>query len=456
MKNKLKARWGIFFGSIVFFIVVFAIYSATHYARENFSYGISHVNQNALDWLDPKTADQPFLTAKAQQELRAQYLEKYFSPWMSRNPIDFLWVKSNIHQIIRDYTRYPGYGINHLPNSSEWIESIARNIDLAHFPNAQMKVITIRNTNVRQLPTHQPSFGNFDEAGQGYPFDNLQVTSISPNTPAIILQKTRDGAWSYIVAHNDYGWVPTPALAIVNDQFIQRWETGHYMALIKNKTPIVDHHGLVRFTADIGKIMPRAPMDNDASVNTFPVLIAVPDSKQHAVIKVGALNQSSAVKWPMLPTPHHIAEIMNAMLGVKYGWGGLNDDSDCSLTTMNLFATFGIGLPRNSTLQADVGKVINLGHLSNREKEKMIASKGVPFFTLLHMPGHIVVYLGEKDGHIYIFQTVWGIHTRKLWGHKSRAVIGTTVISPANLGDTYINVTRTWLERMDKMVLFSI
>lgn len=432
---------------VAIIIAIISIYISTHYARDNFSYSIRTVPQNALNWIDPKTDNVPLFTEKKQHKLAQDYLQHYFSPWKSHDA-NYLMVLKNLKPVlegtIHNYMRYPGYGINHLPNSAEWVKHIARNMDVAHFPNVAIKVITLENTNMRDLPTHQPAFGNFDEAGQGYPFDHLQVTSIAANTPAILIQKTHDGAWSFIITHNTQGWVPSPTLAIVDNHFIHRWETGHYVALTKNKISIVDHAGLMRFTAGIGKIF---PITNNGSI-----LIAVSDANQHAIIKMGKLDHSVAVKWPILLTQRNIAQIMNAMLGVKYGWGGMTDDSDCSLTAMNLFSTFGIWLPRNSVLQAYAWRGIDLRHRSLTEKEKIIQLHGIPFLTLFHKPGHIMIYLGEKQGRITIFQTVWGVDTRFL-GRAGRAIIGSTVITPIDLGKHDVNVPQTWFDEVDRMVL---
>lgn len=446
MKNPIRIALG-----LVILAVIIGSYTAFHYARENFLYRVRDYSQNALEWVNPKTQNVPLLPVSMQKQFAHYYLQYYFSPWTLQHSYydwQIPYLRKEIQDTVHNYIRYPGYGINHLPNSSATFKNMAKNINLAHFPNAFIKVITIENTDIRNLPTEQPVFGNFNQAGQGYPFDNLQVTSLAANTPAVILQKTQDGVWSFIIAHNVQGWVQSNALATVDANFIQRWKTPHFVALIKNKIPIKDNH-VVRFTADIGKIFPAA--EDAGTKKYFAVLIAVPDSNQHAVIKIAHINRDNAAKWPLLPTQHNIASIMNAMIGVKYGWGGMIDDSDCSLTTMNLFATFGLWLPRHSALQVDTKDAISLRKMTDSEKEKIILSQGVPFLTLLHMPGHIVIYLGEKKGRIFIFQTAWGLKTHTVFGKSDRAIIGGTVITPIDLGKNDINVSQTWLNRIDKM-----
>ena len=75
------------------------------------------------------------------------------------------------------------------------------------------------------------------------------------------------------------------------------------------------------------------------------------------------------------------------------------------------------------------------------EPIKMVKSKGY---------SAVMVWL-MKAGRIYIFQTVWGLHTNNFFGQKGRAIIGSTIIAPADLGIDDMNVKKTWLDRMDRM-----
>lgn len=429
-------------------------YLFTHYARDNFLYAIHNTSQNALKFVDPKTQNIPLIQINEQKKLSRNYLKKYFSPWDKSHLKQFSKIHTAENTLMNDYIHHPGYGINHLPNSKKWLESIIHNTDMQHFPNAHINVISVMRVNLRNLPTAQPLFGDINKPGEGYPFDYLEATSIAPNTPAMIVQKSHDGAWSFVVTDNTYGWAPTHAFAIVTKQFIHQWKTKNYIALTKNNTPITDASGLVRFRAGIGKIFPRITNHNN---QFYSVLFAVANDDQQAVIKETKLRASSATPWPMPLTQHNIATIMNAMIGVKYGWGGISNDSDCTLTTMNLFSTFGIWLPRNSISQITVRHAINLNHLSANEKINKITTRGIPFLTLLHIskPGHIMVYLGKKQGRVYIFQTIWGIDTDHIFGDGGRAILGGTVITPIDLGKRDFNVRQTLLDQINEMTIIT-
>lgn len=102
---------------------------------------------------------------------------------------------------------------------------------------------------------------------------------------------------------------------------------------------------------------------------------------------------------------------MERMLEIPYSWGDERADGmDCSSTVRAFFACFGLSLPRNSEEQRGCGETLyamnqalyeDLGGMSVDRKKEVIASMGVG--AVLHMPGHVMLYAGEKDGAPWIF-----------------------------------------------------
>ncbi len=84
------------------------------------------------------------------------------------------------------------------------------------------------------------------------------------------------------------------------------------------------------------------------------------------------------------------------LLGEPYGWGGHEGGRDCSRFLLDVFATFGLALPRHSARQAASG-TFSLDVTDVLPAEKLLLMdaamrKGV---VLLHFPGHIMLYLGR-------------------------------------------------------------
>ena len=126
--------------------------------------------------------------------------------------------------------------------------------------------------------------------------------------------------------------------------------------------------------------------------------------------------------------------VINRMLGTPYGWGDSGGNRDCSGTARDLFTPFGIWLPRNSAAQAKAFPFVAFEECNGEEKEKILISGAVPFATLLRVPGHIMVYLGEFRGEPCVFHSTWGIRTSRD-GREGRHIIGAAVITTLTPGE---------------------
>lgn len=122
----------------------------------------------------------------------------------------------------------------------------------------------------------------------------------------------------------------------------------------------------------------------------------------------------------------------------KYGWGGIYEQRDCSSTLRDFYTPFGLWLPRNSSQQAKKGKIIKVGHLSEDAKIKLIKKQAVPFKTLLHKKGHILLFVGIHKNKIVAFHNLWGIKTKKNF-KEGRFVIGKAIFSTLKVGSHRID-----------------
>ena len=126
------------------------------------------------------------------------------------------------------------------------------------------------------------------------------------------------------------------------------------------------------------------------------------------------------------------------MMPYPYGWGGLLDNRDCSMFLRDLFLPFGVFLPRNSKDQAAIEKkgYVDLSKFSIEEKLDYLKHNAVAFGTLLYMRGHVLLYVGQKDGEPLVLHDVWGFAYNEDAKEK-RFVVGRPVISTLHLGEKH-------------------
>ncbi|MBC7171875.1 MAG: C40 family peptidase, partial [Polyangiaceae bacterium] len=82
-----------------------------------------------------------------------------------------------------------------------------------------------------------------------------------------------------------------------------------------------------------------------------------------------------------------------------YGWGDRGGARDCSRYLLDVFASFGLEMPRHSGRQAAAGTFsIDASAVEDpAEKRLLIQAAAKSGIVLLHFPGHIMVYLGENE-----------------------------------------------------------
>ena len=116
--------------------------------------------------------------------------------------------------------------------------------------------------------------------------------------------------------------------------------------------------------------------------------------------------------------------------GEPYGWGGSYECRDCSATTRDFLGAFGIFLRRNSSKQAEDGDSVSIKGLTKTTKKKKIIKEAEPFRSLLYVPGHVVLYLGEYKGEPVIMHTYWGIRKKD----RTKLITARTIISSTEPG----------------------
>jgi hypothetical protein len=130
-------------------------------------------------------------------------------------------------------------------------------------------------------------------------------------------------------------------------------------------------------------------------------LVFTDDSVRDAFVHEGFLPYTKA----------GVIEAAFKFLGAPYSWGGGKEGEDCSSFLKTLFGMFGVELPRNSSTQSAVGRMILRNTVIEKSlgARRALAKEWVPGITLLRPPDHIMLYLGEHDGRRYAIHSVWEV-----------------------------------------------
>lgn len=346
----------------------------------------------------------------------------------------------------------------------EW-DGMARNANLKNFPNRAQAAITVRNTDLREMPTHLTRFSEPTPDPRANPFDYFQYSLLPLGTPVLIAHTSSDGRWHFVECPIAGGWVDAEDLALVDDSFISLYRNASFAAVVRDNVRLASQatqYGAPAATGEqsvsIGTILPALAggavgtsiVPSGANPQPVTLLAPVKDSSGMARTAPFTVSASDVVARPLPLTPDNVAAVGNVMMGQRYGWGGMFGERDCSALTRDLFTPFGIWLPRNSVAQARTGAVNSLDGMTGKEKEDTIMRYGVPFLSLVGMRGHIMLYVGKYNGRPAIFHNVWGVRTVEGNDDNARFVIGRAVVTSITPGSELKNLYRgtTFVDRL--------
>lgn len=412
--------------------------------------GLQKFNQNPMHYVHP---NQPGFSQADQAPLVKTFLGMYFLPWQENQntPLYNAGSLEEVQQNIQEALTNEVWDFAGQRFSAGDLNRLLANVGLTGFPSINRPGIIVRDTWGRIMPTLLPAYGKPSAAGQGYPFDNWMASLIPVGSPVRILQFSRDGLWMLVSTDSYTAWAPSVDIGFVSPAFVMEWQKHPYLTAVRDNAPMRDAQNTIIATMRKGLVFPTVGEQG----GQYQVLAPALDATGSAQIITLWVNKSDAQPFPLPATPERVAAQAQDLVGTAYGWGNLYRLRDCSSTVRDILAGFGFWLPRNTSAQAKMGQVFSLQNLSPDEKRKLLVKQAIPFFSLVHFPGHIALYIGHRRDEIIVLQDVWGIHTANWLGKEGRAVINKTIINSLEFGDQFTNVPRSQLDQADVLIVLT-
>ncbi len=361
----------------------------------------------------------PFSRSK-QSSLDRKFNKKYFKPW-SLTKLDI--PKKDFGWEIRFVTKKPIYKSRGRKIKSSVYKKWIKNANYNSINTLRLRAITVKRTNVKALPTTSAFYRDPRRTGEGFPFDYNQNSALHINVPLFISHFSKDKIWAFVRASYSFGWIKTSDLALVDDRFVKYFKNGKYAVTIKDNLRLYKNKRRVSIVK-VGSIFPL-------SIDKIHYLVATRGKGGRAKIERVRVVQKGVIARKPLPfTARNVANLAKQFYNEPYGWGGGYECRDCSATTRDFLGVFGIFLRRNSSKQSLDGKRIYIKGLSKAKKKKKIIKDAEPFRSLLYVPGHIALYLGQYRGEPIIMHTYWGIRKND----RSKLITARTIITTTEPG----------------------
>jgi hypothetical protein len=299
--------------------------------------------------------------------------------------------------------------------------------------------VATRATSVRALPTMVKMI----EGKGDVEFDQLQFTLIKLWTPVAVYHKSSDGKWLYIQAPYVRGWVKTKDIALFEgrEELKTRLKSGGFLVVTGESVRVCRDAALkeVFQRPSMGTVIPMA--SSKSSEGPYPVWMPYrKEGGDVGLTKCYISRKSDVTKGFPVYSQANVLRQAFKLLGARYGWGGQYNGRDCSGFVHDVFLSLGVDLPRDSKQQAMVGT--QLGYFQpfqdDAERKKALRSTR-PGITLMKMPHHQMIYLGEVNGQFYTIHSTWAERTGQdeLADEKNR--INQVVVSDLELnGRSYV------------------
>ena len=234
---------------------------------------------------------------------------------------------------------------------------------------------------------------------EGDVWDRRQESRLNIGEPLRI--KRLDRGWMYVCSDATKGYAKEEGIFVCRRNHYER-----YCKLLRKEFQVVIKPGRYKDGQyfRVGTVLPVFDgVENEGNMGMLGMIS--PDEERAPAGGPVLLRQ-------FLPfTERQLRLQMERMLGIPYSWGDERvDGMDCSSTVRGFFSCFGLALPRNSEDQRSFGESLctmnrgryeDLTDLTTDQKTECIAKMGIG--TVLHMPGHVMIYAGEETGAPRIF-----------------------------------------------------
>lgn len=277
--------------------------------------------------------------------------------------------------------------------------------------------LVVHRAALRMFPTNLRVFSNAGDTD----IDRLQESALFPGDPVVITHHSRDGEWLFVVSPRYAAWIEADNIAEgTAEQVLGYAEKSPYRIITGPTARTVftpEQPAVSELQLDMGVRVPvLAAWPADEAVNgqhpysAHVVELPIRNEQGRLELVPALLPKVVGSAADYLPlTAANLIEQSFRFLGERYGWGHSYNGRDCSGFVSEVYRSFGVQVPRNTSAQA-VSPALDhtvFGKAPGGEA-RAAAVAALQVGDLVYIPGHVMMVIGHVDGAPYVIHDTNG------------------------------------------------
>ncbi|WP_305806236.1 SH3 domain-containing protein [Stenotrophomonas sp. YIM B06876] len=368
-------------------------------------------------------------------------------------------VQAQINAISVVPTR-PLYDVAGKPVTAAQLRALAHNLALAKIPASrplQYGLVTHRAA-LRAFPTDLRVFSSQGDTD----IDRFQESALFPGDAVAVLHESADGRWVFVTSERYTAWMEKRFVGIGSATQVFGYAASGPYRVVTGATAFTAHTPEEPRVSGLQLEMGvRVPVLQD-----WPAMQPVNGQQAHAshVIQLPVRNAdgSLALVPALLPrsqetasdylalTPRNLLTQAFKFLGERYGWGHSYDTRDCSGFVSEIYRSFGVLLPRNTSAQA-VSPALDRIAFSDKDGKarRDAAIAGLQVGDLVYIPGHVMMAIGHAGGLTWVIHDTSGGSWFDAGGSRVHAHLNGVSVTP--LEPMMASDTASYIDRISNL-----
>lgn len=281
--------------------------------------------------------------------------------------------------------------------------------------------LIVHRAALRTFPTMQRVFskpGDFD-------IDRFQESALFPGAPVAVLHASRDARWRFVVAPNYAAWMQVDALAEGSRDAVLGYAEKQPQLVVTGSGVRTafdpSRPALSQLPLDMGTHFPLLtdwprdePVSGQAAYASWVMQLPARDANGHLQLVPALVPRGSDARIGDLALSRaNLLRQAFKLLGERYGWGHDYRGRDCSGFLSDVFASFGVRMPRNTGDQAKSPAFAHRSFDASVVREqRMRTVAALQVGDLVYIPGHVLMVIGREDGEPWVIHDVQGVSVR--------------------------------------------